>query len=147
MSHELQIITSLLESNCNSAVSSQSSLKAHRPSEIEYPGVKTESFSPITTLYASPPHIYQSETNQLPLTRLCSVHKDMLPRDVQKKKPFTKIPCPDQHKRYSSSPSSLARYTLTVNKCFLSPSLESNKASLLPLLCVCLRSWSPRPLV
>ena len=45
--------------------------------------------------------IIRPKLTQLPVTRLCPVHKNWLPWAVQKKKPVTKISCPDQHERYS----------------------------------------------
>ena len=45
--------------------------------------------------------IISPKITQLPVTRLCPVHKNWLPGAVRKKKSVTKISCPDQHERYS----------------------------------------------
>ena len=70
----------------HSAVSSRSSLYASRPSETEYLEGKRGVFSPITRLLLD-----QKVHPHHQVTRLCSVHKNLLPRGLFEKKNLLSI--------------------------------------------------------
>ena len=62
------------------AVLSHSSLYVNLLSETEYPRSKRGGFSPMTTLLISSKSTSpSSSTSQIQVTRLCSVHKNLLP--------------------------------------------------------------------
>lgn len=85
-------LLSTFVSECNPAVSYHSSFYANRPSGSEYPGGKRGIFSTNNYVLVSFEGTFSSSSpSRIQVTRLCSVHENLVPRAVLDIKPATII--------------------------------------------------------